>query len=315
MTSSPAPLTACGVQLDCRLGRRDFNSARASEEIVTAAADTGARLVVFPEAALTGYVFESRTEALDGAIEAGGGELRLIAEACGEAEAWAVAGAVERDAGRIYNSAFLVGPEGVVGRYRKVHTLCLGVDRFAGRGEEFRVWDLPIGRVGLNICYDGTFPESGRTLKLLGAQLIVLPTNWPRLDMKRAQTTMRAYENHVNYLAVNRVGEERGTVFPGGSMAVDPLGRMLAEAGGEAGRIVATFDMASADANHVVLSEGAYEFDYAADRRPGTYGPITDRRPEGVPTGSRLADRRQTSGDASRRGIGGESAEPAGPAA
>jgi predicted amidohydrolase len=279
-------LTACGVQFDCRLGEPARNAEFIAGEVAAAAADTGARLIVFPEAALTGYVFESEAEALEGAVEAEGAETSMIAGACRAADAWAIAGAVERDAGRVYNSAFLVGPEGLVGRYRKVHTLCLGVDRFATRGEGFRVWELPIGRIGLSICYDGTFPESSRTLKLLGAQLIVLPTNWPRLDMKRAQTTMRAYENHVNYLAVNRVGEERGTVFPGGSMAVDPLGKVVSEGSDGAERIVAQFDMEEADANRVVLAPGAYEFDYRADRRPDAYRPIVDQTPTDTPTGS-----------------------------
>lgn len=281
-----SPLTACGVQFDCKLGEAGRNAEFIAGEVAAAAAATGARLVVFPEAALTGYVFESEAEALDGAVEVGGRETSLIAGACRAADTWAVVGAVERDAGRVYNSAFLIGPEGLVGRYRKVHTLCLGVDRFVARGEGFRVWEPPIGRIGLSICYDGTFPESSRALKLLGAQLVVLPTNWPRLDMKRAQTTVRAYENHVNYLAVNRVGEERGTVFPGGSMAVDPLGKILAEGGDGPERIVAEFDMEGADANRVVLSPGAYEFDYRADRRPDAYRPIVDQTPTGTPTGS-----------------------------
>lgn len=283
------PLVACGVQFDCRLAEPGRNADFVAGEIMAAADETGARLVVFPEAALTGYVFESEAEALAGAIDAYGPELRQIAAACADAGVWAVVGAVERAEGRLYNAAFLVGPDGVVGRYRKVHTLCLGVDRFARRGDGFRVWDLPIGRIGLNICYDGTFPESARTLKLKGAQLIVLPTNWPRLDMKREQTRMRAYENHLNYFAVNRVGEERGTVFPGGSMAADLLGRLLAEAGDEPQRVVAEFDMAAADENHVVLSPGAYEFDYRADRRPDAYRPIVDQTPTATPTGSRDA--------------------------
>ena len=291
-------LTACGVQFDCKLGEAARNAEFIAREVAAAADTTGARLIVFPEAALTGYVFESETEALDGAVDADGPETNLVAGACRAAGAWAVVGAVEREAGRVFNSVFLVGPEGLVGRYRKVHTLCLGVDRFAARGEGFRVWELPIGRIGLNICYDGTFPESSRTLKLLGAQLVVLPTNWPRLDMKRAQTTVRAYENHVNYLAVNRVGEERGTVFPGGSMAVDPLGKMIAEGGDGPERIVAEFDMEGADANRVVLSPGAYEFDYRADRRPDAYRPRVDQTPTDTPTGRASAASAEAAGPA-----------------
>lgn len=296
--SGERPLIACGVQFDCRLHQRDRNAEFIAGEIMAVAAEEGARLVIFPEAALTGYVFESEAEALDGAVDADGPEVRRVAEACRAAGSWAISGAVERESGQVYNSAFLVGPDGMVGRYRKVHTLCLGVDRFARRGTGFQVWDLPIGRIGLNICYDGTFPESSRTLKLMGAQLIVLPTNWPGLDMKRAQTQIRAYENHVNYFAVNRVGEERGTVFPGGSMAVGPLGDVLAEGNGEPGRIVATFDLAASDANHVVLAPRAYEFDYQADRRPAAYGPITTQTPRGTATGSAGAGSGESAGPA-----------------
>jgi len=292
------PLTACGVQFDCKLGEAARNAEFIAGEVAVAVDTTGARLVVFPEAALTGYVFESEAEAREGAVEADGPETELVAGACRAAGAWAVVGAVERDGGRIYNSAFLLGPEGLVGRYRKVHTLCLGADRFVTRGDGFRVWDLPIGRIGLNICYDGTFPESTRTLKLLGAQLVVLPTNWPRLDMKRAQTTVRAYENHVNYLAVNRVGEERGAEFPGGSMAVDPLGKILAAGGSGAERIVTEFDMEGADANRVVLSRGAYEFDYRADRRPDAYRPLVDQTQTDTPTGSAAAGSAEAAGPA-----------------
>jgi len=296
--SALASLTACGVQFDCELHQSAHNAEFIAGEIEAAVADEGARLVIFPEAALTGYVFESEAEALEGAVEAGGPEVRRMMEACRAVGAWAISGAVEREDDHVYNTAFFVGPDGLVGRYRKVHTLCLGVDRFVRRGTGFQVWDLPIGRIGLNICYDGTFPESSRTLKLMGAQLIVLPTNWPRLHMKRAQTQVRAYENHVSYFAVNRVGEERGTVFPGGSMAAGPLGEILAEGGGEPGRVVATFDLAASDANHVVLAPQAYEFDYQADRRPVAYGPITAQTRRGTATGSAGAGSVESAGPA-----------------
>ncbi len=283
---SVGPLVTCGVQCDVQLHEPATNTAAVCGEILAAADESGARLVVFPEAALTGYVFQSAEEALDAAIAADGPELAAIAEACRSTNVWTIVGAIERADGGVYNSAFLAGPDGIAGRYRKVHTLCLGVDRFARRGDEFRVWDLPIGRIGINICYDGTFPESSRSLKLQGAQLIVLPTNWPMLHMKREQTRIRAYENHVNYLAVNRIGEERGTVFPGGSMAVGPRGELLAEAGNGAERIVVEFDMAASDRNRVVLAPGDYEFDYIADRRPDTYRSVTDQARSGEPTGS-----------------------------
>ena len=294
--SFPGPVRVCGVQTDPGLGKSEAN-AELIRDRMSEAASEGAQLVVFPEAALTGYVFDSRDQALDGAVEAESPAVRRVRDACRELGVWSVFGAVERmpvasgpDHHRLYNTAFLSSPSGELHRYRKVHTLCLGVDRFTTPGDEgFRVWELPFGRVGLNICYDGSFPESARALKLLGAQLIVLPTNWPDLYLKTEQIRLRALENHVNYIAVNRVGTERGVVFPGGSVAAGPRGELLAEEGTEPLSFVVEMDLQSADANRVIQVPGSYEFDYVADRRPDAYAPLRETMPKGQPTGSRRA--------------------------
>lgn len=270
-------------------GDRDGN-VRLARAAIEAASAEGARLVVFPEASLTGYVFHDRESARASAIERAGGELVDIAATCRVANAWAVVGAVERAGDRLHNSLFLVSPEGVAGHYRKLHTLCLGVDRFTTPGSEPpSVFDTPLGRIGLNICYDGTFPETARALKLAGAQLIVLPTNWPNLRLKREQVRIRAYENHVNYLAVNRIGTEEGVAFHGGSMAADSRGELLAEIGDGPGLMHVSFDLEAADSNRVVEADGEYEYDYVADRRPELYGRLTETQATGEPTGSRGA--------------------------
>ena len=288
------PVRVCGVQTDPRLGEPESNAELICHRM-SEAASGGARLVVFPEAALTGYVFDTRDQALGGAIEAESPAVQRVRDACQDAGVWTVFGAIERTSdqsgpARLHNTAFLASPSGELHRYRKVHTLCLGVDRFTIPGDEgFRVWELPFGRIGLNICYDGSFPESARALKLLGAQLIVLPTNWPDLYLKTEQTRLRALENHVYYLAVNRVGVERGVTFPGGSVAAGPRGELLAEGGAEPLSFMVEMDLRSADANRVVQAPGNYEFDYVADRRPDAYAPLREMMPEGRPTGSQRA--------------------------
>ena len=282
-------LPVCGVQMAPRRGESEAN-VRITRSAIEAATREGARLVVFPEASLTGYVFHDKESARAAAVEAAGPELAEVAEVCRVADAWAVVGAIERDGDLLHNSLFLVGPDGPAGRYRKLHTLCLGVDRFTTPGSEPPpVFETPLGRIGLNICYDGTFPETGRALKLGGAQLIVLSTNWPNLRLKREQVRIRAYENHVNYLAVNRVGIEEGVAFHGGSMAADPSGEMISEIGDGPGFLHVEFDMTAADATRVVEVGGEYEYDYVADRRPDMYGKLTDSPPAGEPSGSRRA--------------------------
>ncbi|MGB5525231.1 MAG: carbon-nitrogen hydrolase family protein [Gemmatimonadota bacterium] len=280
-------LPVCGVQMAPRRGESEAN-VRIARSAIEAATGEGARLVVFPEASLTGYVFHDKDSARAAAVEAAGPELAGVAEACRVADAWAVVGAIERDGDRLHNSLFLVGPDGPAGCYRKLHTLCLGVDRFTTPGSEPPpVFETALGRIGLNICYDGSFPETGRALKLGGAQLIVLSTNWPNLRLKREQVRIRAYENHVNYLAVNRVGIEEGVAFHGGTMAADPSGEMIAEIGDGPGFLHVEFDMAAADATRVVEVGGEYEYDYVADRRPDMYGKLTESPPQGEPSGSR----------------------------
>lgn len=288
--SDSSPLRVCGVQTDPVLGDRDGNAERICASLSAAAAE-GARLVVFPEAALTGYLFESFREAVDGAVDpSDSAAMARVQAACRDLDTWCVFGAIERTRGpKLFNTAFLFSPAGELGRYRKVHTLCLGVDRFTTPGADgFQVWNTPIGRIGLNICYDGSFPESARVLKLLGAELIVLPTNWPEIDLKTELIRVRARENHLWYIAVNRVGTERGVTFPGGSVAAGPRGELLVEAGGEPTAFVVELDLPRANASRVVQGRGTYEFDCVSDRRPDAYTPLTEPR-TGSPTGSRRA--------------------------
>ena len=286
MSPSLEPARVCAVQMSPRLADRRGNLERVEAEL-RAAAEEGARLVVFPEAALTGYVFESFEEARDAAVAADGPEVERLGVVAAEADVWTVVGAIEREGTALYNAAFLIGPEGIVGRYRKVHTLCLGADRFTRPGPDgFRTFSLPFGRVGIHICYDGSFPESARALRLQGADLLLLPTNWPRLELKREVVRVRAYENHVFYLAVNRVGEERGVRFRGGSLAADPEGSLLLEAGDEPGRFHLEMELWRARQTREVVEAGEYELDLMADRRPSAYAAIAHPRPDALPTGS-----------------------------
>src|SRR5690606_31066692 len=136
-----------------------------------------------------------------------------MVEACREHDGFAIFGMLEADGGRIFNGAVLVGPEGVIGSYRKIHLPYLGVDMHTTPGDRpFAVHEAGGVTIGMNICYDAAFPEAARCLALLGADLIVLPTNWPpgAECMAAFSIASRAMENSVYYAAINRVGSERG---------------------------------------------------------------------------------------------------------
>jgi predicted amidohydrolase len=268
-----------GVQMDCRLGDVPFNL-RAVRAGLREAADGGGRLVVFPECALAGYAYDSLAEARPHAQPAPGPAVDDLTGDCRALGVWAVVGLLERDAeGRVYNACALVGPDGLLACYRKIHLPFLGVDRFTTPGDRpFSVHDLGGLRVGMNICYDGSFPESARVLTLLGADLVVLPTNWPTgaASTVRHLVGARALENHVYYAAVNRVGEERGFRFIGRSRVVGCDGEPTAEAGDGPEIIYAEIDPAVARQKRLVKIPGQYEIDRVGDRRPEMYGPLCE---------------------------------------
>jgi predicted amidohydrolase len=267
------------VQMDCRLGDTGGNGETIRTRLAEAA-DHGARLVVFPECAVSGYAFASKEEARRFAEPVPGHACHMVAEICRARKVWAVFGLVEVDPAtdNLYNACALVGPEGFVACYRKIHLPCLGVDKFVAGGDRpFAVQDLGGLRIGMMICYDGGFPESARVLTLLGADLLVLPTNWPTgaRNTIRYLVQARAMENHVYFAAANRVGEERGFRFRGESRFVDCDGELMAWCNGDREEILyATIDPENARQKREVKIPGEYEIDRVNDRRPDMYGLI-----------------------------------------
>jgi predicted amidohydrolase len=267
------------VQMDCRFADKVANL-DAIRSRLREAVNHGARLVVFPECALSGYCFESKQEALPLAEPVPGPSTEAIAEDCRKAKVWAVVGMLEaRPAdGAMFNACVLIGPNGVAATYRKIHLPFLGVDRFTTPGDQpFAVHDLGGLRTGMTICYDGSFPEAARCLMLEGADLIVLPTNWPAgaISTARILIPARALENQVYFAAVNRVGEERGFQFIGMSRILDCRGEPLAKSDDDRPTILyADLDPALARNKHIIHIPGAYELHRTAHRRPDMYGPL-----------------------------------------
>jgi predicted amidohydrolase len=265
------------VQTDPQLGQKRRNL----EEVERAAAragKAGAQLIVLPECHLTGYVYESLEEALAVAEPVPGPASERVSELAAQHSLYIVVGTLERVGDRCYNSTLLAGPQGIEAVYRKTHTLCLGVDRFTTPGNlGLHVHDLPLGRIGILICYDLRFPEAARVLALAGVQAIALPTNWPITSHIQADvfTRSRAAENRIFLLAADRVGRERGTTFLGRSQIVSPDGTVVAEASAtHPDFLMADIDLSEADSKRVVVRPGEHEFDFFGDRRPDLYGSL-----------------------------------------
>jgi len=273
-------VTIAAVQMAVRIGEKEANVARIAGR-TREAARRGAVLAVFPECAVTGYAFDDPAEARSLAEPIPGPSTAALSRAARESEIWIVAGLVEAAGDGFHNSAALIGPDGSIETYRKAHLPRIGLDRFAvPGGGPFRVHQTPIGRIGLQICYDAGFPEPSRVQALLGADIIVLPTSWPAGAEELAEhvPSARALENHLFFVAADRVGEERGARFIGRSRIVDPLGRTLAVAGSDAEEVLtAPIEPARARTKRVVRVPGKNEIDRIGDRRPELYGPIADR--------------------------------------
>lgn len=278
----PQTWTVAGVQMDCILGDRTANL-RAIIAGLNAAAERGATLAVFPECVLTGYGFASRAEAMNASEPIPGPSTDAVARECARLGVWAVFGLLECDGDKLYNACALVGPNGLGGSYRKLHLPCLGADRFTDPGDRpFAVHDLGGLKIGMNICFDGSFPESARILTLLGADLIVLPTNWATNARKMAElvSVARGWENHVYYLAVNRIGSEAGFDYIGLSSAADYFGNEMQRAPENAPAIFTiNVDPAAARQKRVVHCHGVYEIDRVNWRRPELYGPLVEGEP------------------------------------
>jgi predicted amidohydrolase len=267
------------AQLEPKLGEKERNLEAILARLEEAAA-AGAELLVLPECAIPGYMWDSAEEALPSAEEIPGPSTETLEEACRRLGMHTVCGLIERAGDVIHNAAVLVGPDGLVGTYRKTHLPYLGVDRFAAAGDELAVHDTPIGRIGIEICYDLRFPEATRTLALHGADLIAHPTNFPMAARVQTEliTVARAAENRVFLLTANRVGRERWAEFCGWSQIVDPYGRRLAEAEGtEETLLVADVDVEQArDKDYVI--PGDYELYLFGDRRPELYGALVEEQ-------------------------------------
>jgi predicted amidohydrolase len=263
-----------GVQFDVQLGQVTENLQRMIE-FSRQTSEHGARLTVFPECCLTGYCFSSIDEARPFAQPLPGPATATLQEVCAERNSFVVFGMLEAVDTLLFNAAVLVGPRGVVGSYRKIHLPYLGIDKYCTHGDRpFTVHAADDLKIGMNICYDASFPEAARTLTLQGADLVALPTNWPPGADCVAETTIRcrALENGIYFIAVNRIGSERGFRFIGQSQICDPGGRQLHLASEDREEIFyADIDVAFARRKHVIRVPGEHEIHRLADRRPEMY--------------------------------------------
>ena len=231
------------------------------------AADRGAELLVLPEQSLQGYL-PSMTELdlshywyqYDNAETVPDGDsVSAIVEKAAKRNIYVVFGMTEKDAEtdyKLFNTAVLTGPDGYVGKYRKVHRP-LDELHYYYAGSEFPVYPTRIGKIGLMICYDKAFPESARESALGGAEILAAPLAWPlsahknasdpetdpNLDEHRLYDRVRAMENQIIFISSNQFGICGKGSYLGNSNIVGPNGAILATTGYQEGIAYAELDL------------------------------------------------------------------------
>jgi predicted amidohydrolase len=243
-----------------------------------AAAAKGARLVVLPELCTTGCMFDDRAQAVALSEEIPTGpSSRLLQTLAAELDLHIVAGLAERDGDCVYNSAVLVGPQGHIGSYRKLH-LWDHENTVLDPGDTgLPVFDTALGNIGMLICYDAWFPETFRSLALSGADVVCVSANWvpvpgqqpgrPAMALTLCQAA--AHVNSIHVLAADRVGTEKGQDFNGQSVLVGPTGWPLVEPASatDPDRVFAETDLTS---GRRIRRWNEFN-DPIADRRPREY--------------------------------------------
>jgi predicted amidohydrolase len=244
MKTDSACIKVAAIQMSCILADRDSNLKK-TKNLIDVAVEQGAQLIVVPELFNTGYRVEENDVELAESIP--GTTTDWMCQLAQECNVYIVGAILEtgESNGLVYDTAVLVGPKGLVGSYRKTHLWDTENTRFA-KGDDFRVFETPWGKVGLQICYEVGFPEGARILTLQGANIIVYPSAFgsARLYAWDLATRARALENGAYVIAANRTGVEKEvTTFGGHSRIVDPCGNVIIEAKQDDDVIVAEIDL------------------------------------------------------------------------
>ena len=213
------------------LGNKAENLSR-MESLVRKAAQSGAQAVCFPELNLSGYLLKGNPAEIAETIP--GPSSEAVWQMAQKNEVLILAGLPEKRDGKIFISHFAASPGGILGVYRKIH-LGTTEEGIFQSGEECPVFRSGGTKFGIELCFDGHFPELSTILALKGAEVIFIPHASPREsgEEKRGRwlryLSARAYDNSVFVVACNPTGQtENGFVFPGAAVVLDPKGEVLA---------------------------------------------------------------------------------------
>ncbi|MFN3334014.1 MAG: carbon-nitrogen family hydrolase [Caldilinea sp.] len=263
-------LTISLAQIDCKLGDPETNFARA-EVMIAEAARRGSDLVLLPELWSTAYALDAAPTLASPLAHSSqdGGWFGRVAGLAAQHKLFVGGSLLEKQAGDFFNCFALYAPDGSLhAAYRKVHLFRLmEEEKYLAPGQALVHSDLPWGRAGLAICYDLRFPEMFRRYALAGAQLMLIPAEWPhpRREHWRTLLRARAIENQCFVAACNRIGTSGAATFFGSSAVIDPWGETLIEGGETEALLTVAIDLA-------LVADVRRRIPVFEDRRAELYG-------------------------------------------
>ena len=302
------------AQFEARDADKAYNLSRI-EALTRRAVELGAEVVSFHECSVPGYTFlqtlsRARLAELAEPVPDGPSTLRLI-EIAREYGVPLLAGLVEIDGDRLYNTYVCVTPDGFLARHRKLHAF---INTFISSGDEYTVFDLCDCRMGILICYDNNLPENVRMTAMMGAEIVFMPhvtcglpsempgrgvidralwENRHRDPVRLRQEFLgpkgrgwlmrwlptRAYENGVYAVYTNPIGIDHDTVKNGNAMIIDPFGEILVESGVLEDDVVVSL----LTPEKIPVSSG---YRYLRARRPDLYEKLVEPLPEDMEQGT-----------------------------
>ena len=230
------------------------------------AAKAGSKLIVTPEMGTTGYCFLNREE-IEPLVESiPGPTTDKFYEISKKYDCYIVIGfpEVDKETNLYYNSAVLIGPEGIIGKHRKSHSY-IAEPKWSAPGQEHLVYDTKIGKIAILICMDIHFIETARLVALQDADIIIHISNWLSERTPGPYWISRAFENSAYLIEGNRWGLERTVQFSGGSCIINPDGSIASVIDSGDGICYAEIDIDWARKREVL---GQKVFN---DRRPEMY--------------------------------------------
>lgn len=254
-----------------RFGKVSENLERVASALNGASAD----IIVLPELAFTGYSFRDRAElAFLAEDPAESPTLEKLGQLCRNNGFFLVTGFAEKSGTRIFNSALLIGPDGLASTYRKLHLFDSEKACFDPGDRHPEPVEIPGATIGMMVCFDWAFPEVARSLAIQGTDLLCHPSNLVLTWCQQAMLT-RCLENAVFAVTANRHGTEvraRGSLsFTGQSQIAGPKGQLIHRAGAGSDQLyVAEIDIRLARNKSITPAN-----DLLGDRRPEFYTAIT----------------------------------------